>query len=156
VFLQDPYRLLPPPWCRFKLPGEAQKIDRMMSSFAKQYHKNNPSEFSCEGAHPPHAASIHCCCVQSPLTSFTLSSVPPPHTRILRHPPADTIYILSFSTLMLHTDAHNVDVKDKMTVEGFLRNNSGIDQGSDIDAAVRLFPLQLVGSECCSYVQCSV
>ena len=29
----------------FKLPGEAQKIDRFMGAFAKQYHANNPTAF---------------------------------------------------------------------------------------------------------------
>jgi brefeldin A-inhibited guanine nucleotide-exchange protein len=29
----------------FRLPGEAQKIDRMMEKFAEQYHKNNPGRF---------------------------------------------------------------------------------------------------------------
>ena len=26
---------------RFRLPGEAQKIDRLMNAFARQYHKHN-------------------------------------------------------------------------------------------------------------------
>jgi len=29
----------------FRLPGEAQKIDRMMEKFAEQYHRNNPGRF---------------------------------------------------------------------------------------------------------------
>eukprot|EP00730_Choanoeca_flexa_P007653 TRINITY_DN12369_c0_g1_i1.p1 TRINITY_DN12369_c0_g1~~TRINITY_DN12369_c0_g1_i1.p1 ORF type:complete len:398 (+),score=126.89 TRINITY_DN12369_c0_g1_i1:110-1303(+) len=31
-------------WC-FRLPGESQKIDRMMESFAEQYHACNPDRF---------------------------------------------------------------------------------------------------------------
>ncbi|EGC29497.1 hypothetical protein DICPUDRAFT_93138 [Dictyostelium purpureum] len=30
---------------KFRLPGEAQKIDRIMESFAKKYHKDNPGTF---------------------------------------------------------------------------------------------------------------
>lgn len=30
----------------FRLPGEAQKIDRMMEAFAKRYHEHNPAVFS--------------------------------------------------------------------------------------------------------------
>ena len=30
----------------FRLPGEAQKIDRMMEKFAEQYHRHNPGRFS--------------------------------------------------------------------------------------------------------------
>ena len=47
---------------------------------------------------------------------------------------ADTAYVLSFSVIMLNTDAHNPQVKNKMTKEGFLRNNRGIDDGQDLPA----------------------
>ena len=39
------------------------------------------------------------------------------------------------SVIMLNTDAHNPQVKHKMTKEGFLRNNRGIDDGADVPAA---------------------
>eukprot|EP00903_Cladosiphon_okamuranus_P016855 g15543.t2 len=32
---------------RFRLPGEAQQMDRIMQSFAKRYHQENPDVFSC-------------------------------------------------------------------------------------------------------------
>ena len=31
---------------RFKLPGEAQKIDRLMERFARHYHRRNPTVFA--------------------------------------------------------------------------------------------------------------
>ncbi len=34
---------------KFKLPGEAQKIDRLMEVFAKGYHEKNKNQFSNEG-----------------------------------------------------------------------------------------------------------
>ena len=40
--------------------------------------------------------------------------------------------MLAFSVIMLNTDAHNPQVKNKMTKEGFLRNNRGIDDGADL------------------------
>ena len=46
----------------------------------------------------------------------------------------DTVYVLSFSTLMLHTDAHHPNVKKHMTMEEFIRNNRGIDRGKDLPA----------------------
>lgn len=33
----------------FRLPGEAQKIDRLMLKFADVYHKGNPTKFSSAG-----------------------------------------------------------------------------------------------------------
>lgn len=77
----------------FRLPGEAQKIDRLMEKFAERYCKQNPGAYKS----------------------------------------ADTAYVLSYSVIMLNTDAHNPQVKNKMTKEGFLRNNKGIDDGQDLD-----------------------
>jgi brefeldin A-inhibited guanine nucleotide-exchange protein len=79
----------------FRLPGESQKIDRLMEKFAERYCKQNPGAYKS----------------------------------------ADTAYVLAFSVIMLNTDAHNPGVKHKMTKEGFLRNNRGIDDGQDVDAA---------------------
>ncbi|OHS96375.1 Sec7 domain containing protein [Tritrichomonas foetus] len=45
---------------------------------------------------------------------------------------ADTVYVLAFSTLMLHTDAHHPNVKTRMTLEEFISNNKGIDGGKDL------------------------
>ena len=71
----------------FRLPGEAQKIDRIMGEFARRYCVNNPHIFAN----------------------------------------TDTAYVLAYSLIMLNTDAHNPNVKNKMTLRDFLRNNRGID-----------------------------
>ncbi|RNF01653.1 ADP-ribosylation factor guanine nucleotide-exchange factor 1(brefeldin A-inhibited) [Trypanosoma conorhini] len=49
---------------------------------------------------------------------------------------ANTAFILSFSICMLNTDAHSPHVKNKMTVEEFIRNNRGIDEGNDVDSTL--------------------
>ncbi|KEG07113.1 putative brefeldin A-inhibited guanine nucleotide-exchange protein 1 [Trypanosoma grayi] len=77
---------------KFKLPGEAQVVDRTMEIFAEQY------------------------CVQNP----TIFSGPSP------------AFILAFSIMMLNTDAHSTHIKEKMTVEQFIQNNRGIDDGKDL------------------------
>lgn len=76
----------------FRLPGEAQKIDRMMEAFATQYCACNPNEFAI----------------------------------------IDACYVLSFSIIMLNTSLHNVNVRDKITFDGFLSMNKGINDGGDI------------------------
>lgn len=45
---------------------------------------------------------------------------------------ADTVYVLAFSTLMLHTDAHHPNVTSRMTLQEFINNNRGIDNGKDL------------------------
>ncbi|CAM9801839.1 unnamed protein product, partial [Ectocarpus fasciculatus] len=78
----------------FRLPGEAQKIDRMMEKFAERFCLQNASVF----------------------------------------PNPDTAFILAFSIVMLNTDLHNPSIPDakRMTKEGFIRNNRGIDQGKSL------------------------
>lgn len=76
----------------FRLPGEAQVIDRIMEAFAKHYHTQNPESVFAD---------------------------------------ADAVYVLSFSTIMLNTDAHSANVKTKMTKLEWLRTNRKINGGED-------------------------
>jgi len=45
---------------------------------------------------------------------------------------ADTAYVLAYSVIMLNVDQHNKKVKRKMTLEDFIKNNRGINDGKDI------------------------
>lgn len=45
---------------------------------------------------------------------------------------ADTSYILAYSVIMLNTDLWSKKVKKKMTIEDFIRNNRGINDGNDL------------------------
>ncbi|XP_059050657.1 brefeldin A-inhibited guanine nucleotide-exchange protein 1 [Achroia grisella] len=78
----------------FRLPGEAQKIDRLMEKFASRYCECNPNN--------------------------TLFSS------------ADTVYVLAFSIIMLTTDLHSPQVKNKMTKEQYIKLNSGISDNNDL------------------------
>ncbi|KAI9146269.1 hypothetical protein BKA69DRAFT_1043846 [Paraphysoderma sedebokerense] len=93
---------------RFRLPGEAQKIDRILNEFAMCYCVHNPAVFS------------------SPVTA----------------------YILSFSLIMLNTDAHNPNVKKKMSLLEFMRNNRGIDDNKDLpESFLRRLYYEIVSNE---------
>ncbi|KIX04082.1 uncharacterized protein Z518_07635 [Rhinocladiella mackenziei CBS 650.93] len=77
----------------FRLPGEAQKIDRFMLKFAERYLSGNPNAFAN----------------------------------------ADTAYVLAYSVILLNTDQHSVKMKGpRMTVEDFIKNNRGINDGQDL------------------------
>ncbi|ANB14854.1 Arf family guanine nucleotide exchange factor SEC7 [Sugiyamaella lignohabitans] len=76
----------------FRLPGEAQKIDRYMLKFAERYISDNPGVFSN----------------------------------------ADTPYILAYSVIMLNTDLHSPEIKQRMTTEEFIRNNRGINDSANL------------------------
>ena len=75
----------------FKLPGEAQKISRILEVFAARYYGANPGAVA----------------------------------------DADSAYVLSYSIIMLNTDQHNPQVKRKMTLDQFIRNNRGTNGGAD-------------------------
>ncbi|KAG8687343.1 guanine nucleotide exchange protein for ADP-robosylation factor, partial [Ceratobasidium sp. 394] len=77
----------------FRLPGEAQKIDRFMLKFAARYVGQNP---------------------QSTFKD------------------ADPAYVLAYSVILLNTDAYNPQVKKRMTKQDFIKNNRGINDGSDL------------------------
>lgn len=79
----------------FRLPGEAQKIDRIMEKFADRYCECNPTVFA----------------------------------------KADTAYTLAFSIIMLNTDLHSSQIKNKMTKADFLKNNRGINDNNDLPDA---------------------
>ena len=76
----------------FRLPGEAQQIDRIMECFAEIFYPSAMATFTSQ----------------------------------------DACYILAFSTLMLNTDLHNPQVKHKMSLPDFIRNNRGINDGKDV------------------------
>ena len=76
---------------RFKLPGEAWQIERIVKIFAEVFHADNPTVF----------------------------------------PDTDTPYILSYSLLMLNTDAHSemIPKNKKMTRVQFVNNNIRVCKG---------------------------
>ena len=76
----------------FRLPGEAQKIDRLMLKFAERYTTLNPNAFAN----------------------------------------ADTAYVLAYSVIMLNTDQHSAQVKKRMTIEDFIKNNRGINDNANL------------------------
>ncbi len=55
----------------FRLPGESQKVDRIMEKFGEKYQRDNPDAFAS----------------------------------------AESVYLLSFATMMLQTSIHNPQAK---------------------------------------------
>ena len=56
----------------------------------------------------------------------------------------DTVYVLAFSIIMLHTSLHNPSVKDKPTIERFISMNRGIDNGKDLPTELLTVRKQLL------------
>ncbi|CAD6939206.1 unnamed protein product [Tilletia controversa] len=45
---------------------------------------------------------------------------------------ADAAYVFAYSVIMLNTDAHNPQIKNRMSLQDFLKNNAGIDDGKSL------------------------
>lgn len=88
----------------FRLPGEAQQIDRILQAFAE---------------------SCGCSCDESSQGRLKLFSPDPKKA-------SDAAYLLSFSIIMLNTDQHNDNIRGdrRMKMEDFVKNNA--DYGEDI------------------------
>ena len=78
----------------FWLPGEGQKVDRIVEAFSESFWKH-------KGA------------IKEPIAS------------------SGAAHTLAFSIIMLNTDLHNVNLKQRMTKEAFVKNNRGINDGED-------------------------
>ena len=48
---------------------------------------------------------------------------------------ADTAYVLAYSIIMLTTDLHSSNVKNKMTKEQYIKMNRGINDSKDLPEA---------------------
>jgi len=113
----------------FRLPGEAQLIERLVESFATSYYCAQIAAPDAEAnPDPSKIARI------VPREKALFDNDIPEEERTTRICNSDTIFILSYSIIMLNTDLHNPNVKAPMTVEEFLRNNRGIDNGQDVVA----------------------
>lgn len=102
----------------FRLPGEAQQIDRILQAFSD----------SCGQV-----------CDESSAGRLKLFSEDPKRA-------SDTAYLLSFSIIMLNTDRHNTNIREdrKMSCDDFIKNNT--DYGRDITEPGRAFPKEYLKS----------
>ena len=101
----------------FRLPGEAQKIDRIMCEFAARFC----GQVLIPPSDPLGGTPSSRWCAPS------LSAVQ--NVGVFADP--DAAYVLGFSVIMLNTDAHSSQIKHKMTKQEFVRNNRGINAGGD-------------------------
>eukprot|EP00434_Breviolum_minutum_P042048 symbB.v1.2.037409.t1/scaffold5514.1/size26277/1 len=110
----------------FRLPGEAQCIERLMESFAEAYFRSQPIADGGVEDKPQNPLAV---------TRWVPRERSADEEREPTRVPmasSDTIFILAFSIIMLNTDLHNPGVKKKMCLEEFVRNNRGIDGGKDL------------------------
>lgn len=104
----------------FRLPGEAQKIDRLMEKFAARYHELN-KRFNGT--------------TSSDDEGVKLKAEQRSGKQIIKEyhfESADAVYVLAFSAIMLATDLHSTAIKKKMTKADYINMNRGINDNKDL------------------------
>ena len=99
---------------RFRIPGEAQKIDRLMEKFAHRYHECNRKLSSLVDNNESGKQKQ-----QQKLINYYFDS-------------ADAVYVSAFSIIMLATDLHSTSVKRKMNKDDYVKMNRGINDNKDL------------------------
>ncbi|CAF0723278.1 unnamed protein product [Brachionus calyciflorus] len=102
----------------FRLPGEAQKIDRLMEKFAARYHELNKKFANHQNTDQTQNQSV-----KNPKRNMI---------KDYYFESADAVYVLAFSIIMLATDLHSASVKKKMTKEAYINMNRGINENKDL------------------------
>ncbi|CAK0845343.1 unnamed protein product [Prorocentrum cordatum] len=140
----------------FRLPGEAQLIERLMESFATAFFVNQPPVLddgedaggdAAEGAKNSDPTKVTRWIAREKSAEEVAEAEgvretgggtggpedpgadPPMRMKMAN---SDTVFILSYAIIMLNTDLHNPGVKTKMSFEAFVRNNRGIDNGKNV------------------------
>jgi Sec7-like guanine-nucleotide exchange factor len=111
----------------FRLPGEAQQIDRILEKVSER----------CDNLKmlPPLSSQVSHLILHARYFSLRLPKFAERFTQC--NPESfrceDGAYVLAFSIIMLNTDLHNRSIPEhkKMKMEEFIRNNRGIDDGQD-------------------------
>lgn len=92
---------------KFRLPGESQQIERIVEAFSKKYvsdQKYDPALLKTDE------------------DEEVLESI---------QPDSDSVFILSYSIIMLNTDLHNPQVKEHMSFEDYSGNLKGCNNSND-------------------------
>ncbi|ODV97110.1 hypothetical protein PACTADRAFT_39192 [Pachysolen tannophilus NRRL Y-2460] len=92
----------------FRLPGESQQIERIVESFANKY--------------------VAC---QEKQSSLAAGGKEDKEDEEKIRPDKDSVFVLSYSIVMLNTDLHNPQVKNHMTFEDYQKNVRGVYNGKD-------------------------
>lgn len=92
---------------KFRLPGESQQIERIVEAFSKKYvadQNYNPEKLTVDEEEED------------------MESI---------QPDSDSVFVLSYSIIMLNTDLHNPQVKEHMSFEDYSGNLKGCNNSKD-------------------------
>ncbi|CAI4044989.1 hypothetical protein SUVZ_10G2180 [Saccharomyces uvarum] len=100
---------------KFRLPGESQQIERIIEAFSSKYSGDqNIDKVEVEKGH----------------NEGNFRPVAEDET-IPVQPDADSVFVLSYSIIMLNTDFHNPQVKEHMSFEDYSNNLRGCYNGKN-------------------------
>ncbi|ODV76794.1 GDP/GTP exchange factor for ARF [Suhomyces tanzawaensis NRRL Y-17324] len=103
----------------FRLPGESQQIERIVELFAERY-------VECQAESDANAVKLS----EEEKDEKNESAQKAPIQEPVR-PDRDSVFILSYSIILLNTDLHNPQVKKQMMLDDYKRNLRGVYNGKD-------------------------
>ncbi|CAI4043852.1 Arf family guanine nucleotide exchange factor GEA1 SKDI_10G2340 [Saccharomyces kudriavzevii IFO 1802] len=96
---------------KFRLPGESQQIERIIEAFSARYSADQNNK-AVELADKENGKGD-------------------PDETMPVQPDADSVFVLSYSIIMLNTDFHNPQVKEHMSFDDYSKNLRGCYNGKD-------------------------
>lgn len=116
----------------FRLPGESQQIERVVERFAERYVQCQ--EYSVGSAPPspkkPQQKLKHEDEEAEKSDEEEENDETEEHLEPVK-PDKDSVFVLSYSIIMLNTDLHNPQVKKQMLLDDYKRNLRGVYNGKD-------------------------
>lgn len=125
----------------FRLPGEAQKIYRILDAWSLAFYAANAPEAAGGAAAAAAGGSGEGKGKEEEgrdAAAAAAAPAPDPSATSTTHPAfasADAVHVLAFSAILLNTDAHSASVRTKMTAAQFVANTRGINGGADLPRA---------------------
>ncbi|CDR43123.1 CYFA0S11e00474g1_1 [Cyberlindnera fabianii] len=114
----------------FRLPGESQQIERIVETFSAWYVECQGYQGKQEGAKEEATPKAVDDVVTKKVSAESTDAVLVEEEDAVE-PDADSVFVLSYSIIMLNTDLYNMNVKDHMTFESYKRNVSGTYNGKN-------------------------
>ncbi|CCH59974.1 hypothetical protein TBLA_0C01600 [Henningerozyma blattae CBS 6284] len=102
---------------KFRLPGESQQIERIIEAFSKKFSK----DVECVTTDDESNISDNQCLSPNKKQNSKREKVVPDQ---------DSVFVLSYSIIMLNTDLHNPQVKEHMTFDEYSSNLKGCYNGN--------------------------
>jgi len=116
----------------FLVSSESSTIDKIVEKFAEKYYSDNSNNNNQNNQTTTSSK------VTTTTSTTTISSTTTTTTTTTVFSNAESIYLLSYTIIILSTDLHNPSIKTKLTTSEWIKMNSKINNRMDFDESFLL------------------